>query len=318
MDRWADHVYVASLMIEAVALSKSYGNHRALTDVTFRVERGEIVGFLGPNGAGKTTTMRILTGFIPASGGDARVAGFDVFDQPMEVKRRVGYLPESPPLYPELTVGAYLRFVAELRGFAGRERLRRVGSAMERVGLTGWEARVLSGLSKGYRQRVGLAQAILHDPDVLILDEPSSGLDPGQVAGIRELVCSFAGTHTVVLSTHILTEVEAMCPRAMIIAGGQLRAQGTLDELRAQAPGGAWTRVEVRGLDAPTLGALPEVSLVEPLAATEGWPTFRVRGPGDPRPAVAALAAARGATLRCLERRAPTLEEAFLSIVGRE
>lgn len=305
-------------MIEAIALSKSYGPRLALDDVSFRVEQGEVVGFLGPNGAGKTTTMRILTGFLPATGGDARVAGFDVFDDPMEVKRRVGYLPESPPLYPELSVGDYLAFIAELRGFGGRERLLRAGAAMERVGLRGWERRLLGSLSKGYRQRVGLAQAILHNPPVLILDEPTSGLDPGQVAGIRDLILGLAGTHTVILSTHILAEVEALCPRAMLIARGRLVAQGTLQELRARAPGGDWYFVEIGGVDGPGLGALPEIDLVEPLGASDGFNAFKVRAKADPRPAIARFASVGAHPLRSLERRLPSLEEAFLGIVGRE
>jgi ABC-2 type transport system ATP-binding protein len=305
-------------MIEAVALTKSYGSRLALNDVSFTVGKGEIVGFLGPNGAGKTTTMRILTGFLPATGGDARVAGFDVFDSPMEVKRRVGYLPESPPLYPELTVGDYLLFIAELRGFSGRARHQRTGSVMERVGLSGWERRVLGSLSKGYRQRVGLAQALLHDPPVLILDEPTSGLDPAQLVGIRDLVLSLAGTHTVILSTHILSEVEALCPRALVIAKGRLVAQGSIAELRAMAPGGEWYLAEVEGLDGPRLGALPEVDLVEPLGQDGSWRSFRVTAKQDPRVAIAALAQAVGGRVRTLERRLPSLEEAFVGIVGRE
>jgi ABC-2 type transport system ATP-binding protein len=305
-------------MIEAIALTKSYGPRLALNNVSFTIERGEIVGFLGPNGAGKTTTMRILTGFLPATGGDARVAGFDVFESPMEVKRRVGYLPESPPLYPELSVGDYLGFIAELRGFTGRARHQRTGSVMERVGLSGWERRILGSLSKGYRQRVGLAQALLHDPPVLILDEPTSGLDPAQLVGIRDLVKSLAGTHTVILSTHILSEVEALCPRALVITKGQLVAQGSLDELRAMAPRGDWYLVEVDGLDGPRLGALPQVDLVEPLGADGAWRTFRLNARVDPRPAVAELAREAGARVRTLEHRLPTLEEAFVSIVGRE
>jgi ABC-2 type transport system ATP-binding protein len=305
-------------MIEAIALTKSYGPRLALNNVSFTIERGEIVGFLGPNGAGKTTTMRILTGFLPATGGDARVAGFDVFESPMEVKRRVGYLPESPPLYPELSVGDYRGFIAELRGFTGRARHQRTGSVMERVGLSGWERRILGSLSKGYRQRVGLAQALLHDPPVLILDEPTSGLDPAQLVGIRDLVKSLAGTHTVILSTHILSEVEALCPRALVITKGQLVAQGSLDELRAMAPRGDWYLVEVDGLDGPRLGALPQVDLVEPLGADGAWRTFRLNARVDPRPAVAELAREAGARVRTLEHRLPTLEEAFVSIVGRE
>lgn len=304
-------------MIEAIELTKSYGARTAVHGVGFHVPKGEIVGFLGPNGAGKTTTMRILTGFLPASGGTARIAGFDVLEEPDEVKRRVGYLPETPPLYPELTVGAYLGFIAELRGYTGRARATRAGLAMERVGLVGWEKRVLGSLSKGYRQRVGIAQAILHEPPVLILDEPTSGLDPAQVAGIRELVRSLAGEHTVILSTHILGEVEAMCPRAIVIAGGRLRADGRLDELRATAAGGAWTFVEVRGLEPRALAEVPGVVEVEPLEVVDGWQRLRLRG-DDVRPAVASLVVSRGGEVRALERRLPTLEETFLDLVGRE
>ncbi len=305
-------------MIEVRGLSKAYGPRLALDDVTFSVAKGEIMGFLGPNGAGKTTTMRILTGFLPASSGVATVAGFDVFEDPYSVRERVGYLPETPPLYPELSVGGYLEFCAELRRIPRAQRAGRVGATMERVGLRGWERRLLGSLSKGYRQRVGLAQAILHDPPVLILDEPTSGLDPAQVAGIRELVLSLAGTHTVILSTHILSEVEALCPRIVMVNRGKLVAQGSLDEVRALAPGGAWTYVEVKGIDGPHLGRMPGVELVEPLATVDGWSAWRVRSAGDPREALAARAAAGDFQLRALERRMPTLEEAFIAIVGRE
>jgi ABC-2 type transport system ATP-binding protein len=308
-------------MIQALDLRKSYGPRVALDGVTFEVQQGEILGFLGPNGAGKTTTMRILTGFLPASGGEARVAGFDVLEEPDEVKRRVGYLPETPPLYPELTVGGYLGFIAELRGYSGLDKARRAGRAMERVGLVGWEDRILGSLSKGYRQRVGIAQAILHEPPVLILDEPTSGLDPGQVAGIRDLVRSFAGEHTVILSTHILSEVEAMCPRAVVIAGGRVRADGTLETLRASAAGGAWTYAEVRGIEPKSLASAEGVTEVEPLPdGGDGWTRVRVRARnhGDPREALAARIAAAGGAIRALERRLPTLEETFLDLVGRE
>lgn len=305
-------------MIEVRGLKKAYGPRLAIDDVSFTVGKGEIVAFLGPNGAGKTTTMRILTGFIPATEGEVRVAGFDVFDEPYAVRERVGYLPETPPLYPELTVGAYLEFCAELRRVPRAVRSVRVGATMERVGLRGWEGRLLGSLSKGYRQRVGFAQAILHDPPVLILDEPTSGLDPAQVAGIRELILSLAGTHTVILSTHILSEVEALCPRAVVINRGKLIAQGTIPELRAGAPGGAWTYVEVRGIDGPKLGKLPGVEVVEPLGTVEGWESWRVRAATDPREMLAARAAAGELQLRALERRMPSLEDAFIAMVGRE
>ncbi len=305
-------------MIEVIGLHKAYGPRLALRDVSFNVAKGEIAAFLGPNGAGKTTTMRILTGFLPADAGEVRVAGFDVFDDPHAVRQRVGYLPETPPLYPELSVGVYLDFCAELRGMARKDRSRRVGETMERVGLVGWERRLLGSLSKGYRQRVGLAQAILHDPPVLILDEPTSGLDPAQVAGIRDLVLSLAGDHTVILSTHILSEVEALCPRAVVIANGQIVADGAIEELRGRAAGGPWTYVEVQGIEGPQLGRLPGVKLVEPLGEVNGWAAWRVRAEGDPREGLAASAASGAFRMRALERRLPSLEEAFISIVGRE
>jgi ABC-2 type transport system ATP-binding protein len=311
-------------MIEARELTKSYGGRVVLDSVSFVVPKGQVVGFLGPNGAGKTTTMRILTGYIPATKGDALVAGFDVFEEPTEVKRRVGYLPETPPLYPQLTVGTYLLFCAELRGVEASRRASRVGEVMARVGLGGWESRILGSLSKGYRQRVGLAQAILHDPQVLILDEPTSGLDPAQVTGIRELIKSLAGDHTVILSTHILAEVEAACPTAMIVNKGRLVANGTIAELRGRAPGGAWTYVEAQGIDGPSLGKLPGVSLVEPLADPGGgFSAWRVRAAASADDVgVRAMLAERALVdrfrVRALESRLPTLEEAFVGIVGQE
>jgi len=219
-------------MIEVRNLTKRYRDLVAIEDVTFNVGKGEILGFLGRNGAGKTTTMRILTGFLPASSGSAKVAGFDVFEQPLEVKRRVGYLPEQPPLYLDMTVYAYLKFVAAIKGVPRSK----VKSEMERVAnLTAVGAvmdRVIANLSKGYRQRVGLAQALLNDPEVLILDEPTVGLDPIQVREFRDLIRSLAGKHTVVLSTHILSEITATCQRVLIIRQGKVVA---CDDLQALA-----------------------------------------------------------------------------------
>ena len=175
-------------MIEVQGITKRYGAFVAVRDLSFSVGKGRVLGFIGPNGAGKTSTMRVLTGFLPATLGSATIAGFDVFEEPMQVKKRVGYLPETPPLYKELSVGDYLKFVAELRGITGGESLKRIGEVMERVGLRGWERRIVGSLSKGYRQRVGLAQALIHQPPVLILDEPTSGLDPAQMVGVRQLI----------------------------------------------------------------------------------------------------------------------------------
>ncbi|MFH1468232.1 MAG: ABC transporter ATP-binding protein [Pseudomonadota bacterium] len=306
-------------MIEARGITKRYGPLTAVQDISFTVGQGTILGFIGPNGAGKTTTMRILTGFLPATSGDALVAGFDVFQQPMEVKARVGYLPEAPPLYPELSVGDYLAFVAELRGVPRKGRWHRIGEVMERVGLTGWERRIVGSLSKGYRQRVGLAQALVHDPPVLILDEPTSGLDPAQNVGIRELIAGLGRERTVILSTHILAEVEATCTEVVVIDRGRIAAQGPLDEVRAQATGGVRYRIEARGRDlARAVSELPEVAEVRPTPGEDDWETLVVMAPSDPRPAIAALAGRSGWELRQVERVRPSLEEAFLAIVGRE
>ena len=200
-------------MIEVQHLTKRYGRVTAVQDVSFRVERGEILGFLGPNGAGKTTTMRILTGFMPATEGKAIVAGFDVFEQPIEAKRRTGYLPETPPLYPDMTVVEYLDFVGKLKGVLPADRRQRVSTVMQRTAIADMADRLCGKLSKGYRQRVGLAQAIIHNPDVLILDEPTAGLDPKQIIETRELIKELAGDHTIILSTHILPEVSQTCDR---------------------------------------------------------------------------------------------------------
>ncbi len=314
-------------MISARNLTKRFGRLTAVDQVSFEVASGEILGFIGPNGAGKTTTMRMLTGFLPATDGAAVVAGHDVFEEPMAVRRRVGYLPETPPLYPELSVGEYLSFVAEIREVPYKERARKVGHAMEGVGLKGWERRLLGSLSKGYRQRVGLAQAILHDPAVLILDEPTSGLDPAQVVGIRDFIRSLAQDRTVILSTHILTEVELLCRRAVIIAGGKVAADGTMEELAHGVGAGLRYEVELgapEGVNVATeVSRLPEIEQVRPIdgalpGAELGLTRLELRAPEDPRPAVARLATARGWTIRAMERVVPSLEEAFLAIVGRE
>lgn len=232
-------------MIEVQHLTKRYGRVTAVDDVSFRVERGEILGFLGPNGAGKTTTMRVITGYMPATEGRAIVAGFDVFDQPVEAKRRTGYLPETPPLYPELTVLEYLTFVARIKGVASAERKSRIQSVMERTRIADVAGRHCGTLSKGYRQRVGLAQAILHNPDVLVLDEPTAGLDPKQIIETRELVKELAGDHTIILSTHILPEVAQTCQRVVIINKGRVVAIDTPENLTARLRGSETMYVQV-------------------------------------------------------------------------
>ena len=233
-------------MIEANQLTKRFGDVTAISDVTFRVERGEILAFLGPNGAGKTTTMRILTAFLPASSGTARIAGFDTFEAPMEVKRRIGYLPETPPLYPELTVDEYLRFVARVKGIPRREQTAALQRVLEQCGLTEVRRRLIANLSRGYRQRTGLAQALIHNPDVLILDEPTVGLDPKQIIEIRQVIKGLTGQHTVILSTHILPEATAVCQRVIIIHEGRIVAVDTPERLSAQIRQSEKIQISVR------------------------------------------------------------------------
>jgi ABC-2 type transport system ATP-binding protein len=218
-------------MIQVQSLTKSYEDRVAVKDLTFEVKEGEILGFLGPNGAGKSTTMRMLTGFLPASSGTAKVAGFDVFEQPLEVKRRVGYLPELPPLYVDMTVRDYLLFVGRIKAVATKKLKDEVDRVAGLAKVDGFVERVIDKLSKGQKQRVGLAQALLGDPPVLVLDEPTVGLDPNQIIEVRELIRSLAGKHTILLSTHILPEVTATCQKVLIIKQGQMVAYGPLDEL---------------------------------------------------------------------------------------
>ena len=221
-------------MIEVQQITKRYGQHTALDRISFSVAKGEVLAFLGPNGAGKTTTMRILTCFMPATEGSARVAGFDCADQQMEVKRRIGYLPETPPVYQELTVTEYLQFVGRLRSLGGKILASSMQREIERLGLGTVQHRLIGNLSRGYRQRVGLAQALLHDPQILILDEPTVGLDPKQIIEIRELIKNLAGSHSVILSTHILPEATAVCQRVVIISGGRIVAEDTPEQLSAR------------------------------------------------------------------------------------
>ena len=244
-------------MIEVQHLTKTYGSVTAVDDISFRVEPGEIVGLLGPNGAGKTTTMRVLTGYIPATEGKALIAGFDVFEQPIDAKQRTGYLPETPPLYPEMTVREYLTFVARIKGVSRVDRERRVEASMERTRGDDRADSHCGKLSKGYRQRVGLAQAILHNPDVLILDEPTAGLDPKQIIETRELIKSLAGDHTIILSTHILPEVSQTCERVVIIHRGRVVAEGTPDDLTARL-----RSTETISLQIDTSGADPTSALM--------------------------------------------------------
>src|SRR5690348_7467380 len=241
-------------MIKVNELTKRYARTTAVDHISFEVEKGQIVGFLGPNGAGKTTTMRMLTCFLPPTSGAATVAGFDVLEQAMEVKKRIGYLPEAPPLYPEMRTGEYLSFVGSLKGLRGGELSKRVDYVCDRCAIADVKGKLLGKLSKGYRQRVGLAQAIIHNPDVLILDEPTSGLDPKQINDTRELIRSLAGDHTIILSTHILSEVEHSCERVIIISQGKLVAIDSVTNLTNRLRGSEAVAVEVESAN----GALNE------------------------------------------------------------
>ena len=245
-------------MINVKELSKRYARTTAVDHISFDVAKGQIVGFLGPNGAGKTTTMRILTCFMPPSSGTATVAGFDVLEQPMEVKKRIGYLPETPPLYPEMETAEYLKFVGQLKGLSGAELQKRVDYVCERCSVADVRNKLLGKLSKGYRQRVGLAQAIIHNPDVLILDEPTAGLDPKQINETRDLIRSLAGSHTIILSTHILPEVEQTCEQVVIINKGKLVATDSVRNLQARARGAESIMLEVASRN----GSL-EISMVQ-------------------------------------------------------
>jgi ABC-2 type transport system ATP-binding protein len=236
-------------MIKVEGLTKRYARTVAVDNISFEVEKGQIVGFLGPNGAGKTTTMRVLTGFLPPTAGSASIAGYDVVAQPIEVKKRIGYLPETPPLYPEMEVCEYLRFAGRLKGISSADIDRRVDDSLGRCGLGEVRSKLIGKLSKGYRQRVGLAQAIIHNPDVLVLDEPTSGLDPKQIIEIRGLLKSLAGEHTIILSTHILSEVEQSCERVIIISQGKLVAIDSVSNLTNRLRGSEAISVEVESAD---------------------------------------------------------------------
>jgi ABC-2 type transport system ATP-binding protein len=310
-------------VIEVQHLTKRYGRVTAVDDVSFRVERGEILGFLGPNGAGKTTTMRILTGYMPATEGKAIVAGFDVFDQPIEAKRRTGYLPETPPLYPDMSVVEYLGFVAKIKGVPPNERRQRVQQSMERTRVDDMANRLCGKLSKGYRQRVGLAQALIHNPDVLILDEPTAGLDPKQIIETRELIKDLAGDHTVILSTHILPEVSQTCQRVVIINKGRVVAIDTPDNLIARLQGSVtmYVQLDANGADASgALGRIPGVTRVTEADRRDGTIGYEVDSEHghDVRRDLARTVVSSGWGLLELRPMRLSLEEIFLSLTTDE
>jgi ABC-2 type transport system ATP-binding protein len=316
-------------MIKVENMSKRYAGRVAVDNISFEVQKGEIVGFLGPNGAGKTTTMRVLTCFMPPSEGSASVAGFDVMRQPMEVKRRIGYLPETPPLYPEMEVAEYLRFAGRLKGIGKAELAVRVQDAMKRCNVDDRATTLISKLSKGYKQRVGLAQAIIHNPEVLILDEPTSGLDPKQINETRDLIKSLAGDHTIILSTHILPEVEAICEKVVIISAGKVVATDTVESLTHGLRGMEAVAMEIEGADAAAVTEkLSQVAGVArvltkgnvmPGAAYTGL-RFEVEGePGRViRPELARAVIEAGWRLHEMHSRSVSLESVFLELTAAD
>jgi ABC-2 type transport system ATP-binding protein len=309
-------------VIVADRLTKIYPGKRAIEDVSFTVATGEIVGFLGPNGAGKSTTMRILTCFQPATEGTARIAGFDVFEQADEVKRRIGYLPESPPLYPDMRVGEYLEFVARIKDVPRTEIRRRISDTIERCGLGDVRHRITGKLSKGYRQRVGLAQAILHGPPILILDEPTSGLDPKQMVEVRRLIRELAGEHTIILSTHILPEVSMTCERVIIINQGRIVLSEQLEELGRHGTDRETLQLEIASDTDLTadLGAHTGVHRVDIMPARGGHRRYRLLCDRNDqlRMALSRSIVERGHGLVELRAQETSLEEIYLRVVSAE
>jgi ABC-2 type transport system ATP-binding protein len=310
-------------VIEVQHLTKRYGPTTAVDDVTFRVETGEVLGFLGPNGAGKTTTMRVLTGYMPASEGRAIVAGYDVSEQPLEAKRRTGYLPETPPLYPEMTVRDYLTFVARIKGVPRAERQTRVNTAMDRTRIMDVANRHCAKLSKGYRQRVGLAQALMHNPEVLILDEPTAGLDPKQIIETRKLITELGGDHTVILSTHILPEVSQTCQRIVIINKGRVVAVDTPENLMSRLGGSETMYIQIDASGADVKTTLETVPGITKVAATDvrgtltGFEVSSEMG-HDVRRELAAAVVGQGWGLLELRPLRMSLEEIFLHLTTED
>lgn len=313
-------------MIEVEHLSKVYGTTSAIEDVTFAVEPGEILGFLGPNGAGKTTTMRILSGYLPATSGTAKVAGYEVHDHSLAVRKRIGYLPETPPLYPEMTVEGFLHFVARIKGVSAGDRTRNVQSALEKTSLTDKRNTLIRKLSKGYRQRVGIAQAIVHDPPVIILDEPTVGLDPRQIIEVRHLIKNLAGNHTVILSTHILPEVSMTCNRVAILNKGRIVATNTPEGLLAQLAGGSGYELEVSGdadLLRQKLQTIPSIKTIDQVDVELPADRHQVRVMGESGTTlagqdIAAAIVGAGLGLHEMRRIQASLEDVFLQLTTEE
>lgn len=310
-------------MIEVENLTKYYGNYQALKGITFRVEKGEIFGFLGPNGAGKTTTMRILTCFFPATSGTARVAGFDVFEESLEVRKRVGYLPENVPLYRDMRVVEYLTFAAGIKGLDRQEMRNRVKKVMDECGLIEVSHKLIGELSKGYRQRVGLAQALVNDPEVLILDEPTIGLDPKQIIEIRALIKGLAGKRTIILSTHILPEVSMTCQRVIIINEGRLIAVDTPQNLTSRLQGGERIVLKVDGPSGEVVKGLQGIKGVKKVEKGDGGDgindyTVEIERGIEIRREIPAMIVKKGWGLLEMQTQEMSLEDIFIKLVTKE
>jgi len=310
-------------MIEVNQLTKRYARHEAVRGISFSVARGEIVGFLGPNGAGKTTTLRMLTGYLPPTSGTASIAGFDIFRQSIEARRKIGYMPENVPLYDEMRVREYLKFRAQLKGLAGNDIRRRVDDVIDTCGLGNVRRKMIRTLSKGFRQRVGLADALVHDPELLILDEPTNGLDPNQIRQIRELIRQLGQSHTVLISTHILPEVEMTCNRVIIIDGGQIKAADTPANLVGQMRAAGRIQLEIQAdpeVVAAALNRIDRVKKVTSEVLEDGWMRYTVwvDSGADSRERIFQLAAQNGWPLRSLFRHVATLEDVFVELTRRD
>ena len=307
-------------MIEVRELSKHYGDVVAVENVSFSVDKGVILGFLGPNGAGKTTTMRMLTCYLPPSQGEAKVAGFDIIEESIEVRKRIGYLPEQPPLYHDMTINAYLRFVAKIKGVPSAVLNSRLDDTMEKTGIAHHRHTVIGHLSKGYRQRVGLAQALVHEPEVLILDEPTVGLDPKQIIEIREVIKGLGGDHTVILSTHILPEVSMTCGQLAIINNGRIAGQGTPESLMAQLKEGEVLSAHIDGPSEQVLGMIGQLEgVLEVETSGEEGAYVVTSAPGaDVRDDLTRKVVESGFSLRELRPLDMTLEDIFLSLTSEE
>jgi ABC-2 type transport system ATP-binding protein len=312
-------------MIEVNHVSRYFGRVMAVDDVSFQVGKGEILGFLGPNAAGKTTTMRILTTFLPASAGTASVAGFDVHEKSMEVRRRIGYLPENPPLYLEMRVTDYLEFVAKIKGVEPKNRKKAVSEAMGKTAITDVSKRVIKTLSKGYKQRVGLAQALVHNPEVLVLDEPTVGLDPKQIIEVRELIKALAGNHTIILSTHILPEVSMTCERVVIIDKGKVVAEDRPENLTRKFTGSQRLTLSIKGPVSEikqTLQNQPGVIKVNTTAGADGKDTnsyiVESKPEGEIRPVLAKSIIDHGWDLYAMASESMSLEDVFLHLTTKE